>query len=436
MAPHPPARTVLFLQGPPSRLWVEIADALEARGARALRVDLCLADQLWWRRGGAVAYRGRLRHWRRWLTAFTRREGVTDILYYADRLPYHRIAAKVARAEGIAAHALEFGYLRPDWLTLEREGGGAWSHFPQDPALMRADAPAPDFAIRYPHDFRTEAVAEVAYNLIMTAGRPLFPFYASDKFYAPIFDYLCWLPKLATERRRRARAARVQAACAEGRWPYTLVALQMQSDYQLRHSAPFHDQGEMIDEILRSFAAHAASDHRLVFKLHPLDNGWENWPARAARSAAALGVADRVLVLDGGDLGALIGGAQGVIVANSTVGLHALRAGAPVKALGAAVYDMAGLTHQGPLDGFWRAPPPPEPDLLRRFTATLAAEIQVKGSVYHPEGRRLAAAEVAARIVEGRVGPASHRGEPHAVPPRIRALKAAWRKRREVRARG
>ncbi len=420
----PPAdRTVLFLQGPPTPFWSELGDAVAARGAQVRRINLNAGDALFWRRGGAVSYRGRLSDWRRWLTDYVRREGVTDILYFADRLPYHRIAQKVARAAGAGAYAVEFGYLRPDWLTLEREGGGAYSHFTDDPALLNPDAPPPDFTPRHGHPFLHEAVGEVLYNLTASFGRPLYPCYFSDKYYAPVFDYLCWLAKLARAGARRREAARVAAACASGAWPYTLLALQLQSDYQLRACAPYRHQNEMLAEAIASFAAHAAPEQRLVVKLHPLDNGWENWPKLVARLAARHGVAGRVLTLDGGDLNRLIRGATGVLTINSTVGVHALRVGAPVKTLGAAVYAMAGLTHQGPLDGFWTAPQAPDPALVARWLATIAEQIQFKGSFYQKEGRRLAAEAMAARLLEGPVGPVGPR--PAARLANLRAARLA-----------
>ena len=421
---RPQDRVVLFLQGPPTPFWAELGDAVAARGARVLRVNLHLGDALFWRRPGAVGYRGRLSGWRRWLDAFVAANGVTDLLYFADRLPYHRIALKVARAHGAQAHAVEFGYLRPDWLTLEREGGGAFSHFPTDPARLTQAGPPPDASARYTHPFRQEALCEVAYNLSIAAGRPLYPFYFSDKYYAPLFDYLCWLRKLA----RRGPGAGVEAAVRAGRWPFALAALQLQSDYQLRASAAYPHQSDMLREVIASFAAHAPADMRLVVKLHPLDNGYENWPRVCARLAAAHGVADRVLPLDGGNLAALIAASRGVVTINSTVGIHALRQRAPVIALGAAVYDMAGLTHQRGLDAFWTAPDRPDPALVDRFVATMAAQIQFKGSFYHPEGRRVAAAAMADRIVEGRVGPAGVTLP--ATPPRIGAVRAARRGRR------
>jgi capsular polysaccharide export protein len=420
-------RTVLFLQGPPSTFWSQLADAVEARGAGVRRVNLCLADRLFWRRRDGVSYRGPLSAWRAWLTGFVRAEGVTDILYYADRLPYHRIAAEVARAEGIGAHATEFGYLRPDWITLEREGTGAFSHFTDDPAALRADAPAPDFTVRYPHPFAAEAAGEVIFGLSMTFGRPLYPFYAADRRYPPLFDYACWLLRLARARGAARRAASAQARLLDGSAPFFLLALQLQSDYQLRACAPYRHQSDMIAETVADFAAHAPADARLGVKLHPLDNGWENWPAAVASAAAAAGVADRVETVEGGDLGPLVQAARGVVVINSTVGIHALRARKPVRALGPAVYDIEGLTDRRPLADFWNDPAPPDRARLRAFLATLAEEIQIKGSYYDPAGRRVAAEAMADRLAGGTVGP---RGAgPGAAPPRLAKLLADRRAR-------
>lgn len=417
MCSNEPSRpVVLMLQGPPSGFWRDVASALEADGARVVKVHVCFADVAFWRRPGAYRFKGRLGAFRRWLLALMAREGVTDILYYADRLPYHRIAQKAARAKGVTAWALEFGYLRPDWLTLEPFGNSAWSHFPNDPAAFAEELPEPDMTVRHSHSFAAEAFGEVAFNLLAEFGRPMFPRYAPDKYYWPIFDYLAWLPKLARGKARARAADALEREYVESDRPFILAALQMQSDFALRHSAPWPSQKAMIGDIVASFARTAPAGMRLLFKTHPLDNGLTNWTSVVAEAARASGVEARVACIDGGDFGRLAGACAGLVCATSTTGLHALRAGKPVKALGAAVYDVAGLTHQGPLDRFWREGQPPDPDLLRRFLRRMAAEIQVKGSIYQAEGRRRAATEIARRI---RVGLAE---DALPAPPRLAGL--------------
>ena len=75
---------------------------------------------------------------------------------------------------------------------------------------------------------------------------------------------------------------------------------------------------------------------------------------------------------------------------NSTVGLSALQRGRPTKALGRAVYDVPGLTYQGPLDDFWRSPPPPDAALCRAFRNVVVHATQINGGFYTSEAIALA----------------------------------------------
>ncbi|WP_170317615.1 capsule biosynthesis protein [Paroceanicella profunda] len=397
----PPSRRFLFLQGPPGLFWVRLGDALRARGHGVRRINLNTADWLSWPRRGADNYRGGFDGWEAWLGAYLAREGITDILYYADRLPYHVAALAQAKARGIRVHAIEFGYLRPDWLTMEPEAMGRHSTIPSDPAEIRrlaAGHPDPDMTARYTHGFWAESMREVSYNLAMVFGRPLYPFYRSDKYYWPVAEYLAWLTQLVTGMVTGPRhEARVDRALS-GAYPFYLVALQLQMDYQIRASTDYGHIEEMLDEVAASFAAHAPADSRLVIKTHPLDCGLEFWPRRVARVARRHGIAGRVELVDSMRLAPLIQASRGVILANSTVGLHAIGVEKSVIALGDAVFNMAGLTHQGGIDTFWTAPEPVDPTLARDLRRALAAHWQVRGSFYNPEGVKVAIAGICARL--------------------------------------
>ncbi len=412
-------RTILFLQGPPSSFWEEVAAAFEAEGHRAIRVNLCAGDLWTTRRRGAINYRGRFSRWRGFLTDLCRREGVTDILYYADRLPYHVEAKRVARELGIGAVAVEFGYLRPSWITLEREGMGVYSLFPADPETIRAaaaEAPAALPGTAYRHTFASEAWHEVTYNLALVFLRPLYPFYRADKYDHPVVEYLSWLVKLARGRSAARRAERIAADLLASHQPFNVVALQLQGDYQIRDNSQYDTLAEMLEEVIPSFAAHAPADRRLLVKVHPLDNGMRNWVRVAGRIAERCGVADRVDVIDGGDLVPLLQASHGAIVVNSTVGLHAIRQHVPTKVMGVAVFDLPGLTHQGPLESFWTDPEPVDGALANALVRLMAATIQVEGSFYNPEGRRAAAAEIVRRVASGSV---NLPGGLEARPPRL-----------------
>lgn len=417
MPPSDPSRTVLFLQGPASVFWGELAGAFEAHGARVLRVRLSAADLLFWRRPGAISYRGSLADWPAFLEALIEREGIDDILLYADRPPYHAAASEVADRLGIGCHVVENGYLRPDWITLERGGMGVFSRFPDDPEVIREiarDIAEPDLEVRYRHGFGVLAVNEVVYDLANRFGKPLFPRFVSDRYYDPLFDFLSWIPRMFHAPRLRRAATAVENWDPSTR--FWLLAMQLQSDYQIRANSHYRHLSEMFDEVLTSFAAHAEPEDRLVVKLHPHDNGCEHWDRVVDELAAARGIAGRVAVIIGGDLGRLLGRSRGVVLVNSTVGIHTMRALKPLKVLGGAIYDLPGLCHRGSLDSFWRTPELPDPTLVDAFVKAIGGTIQIKGDFYDPAGRAAAIAAIVDRVLERRVNePGGHVG----APPRL-----------------
>ncbi len=397
-------KTFLFLQGHHSPFWLELGDALKAEGCRVLKVRLSGQDVLYWPRRGARSYRGPKAKWRPWLEAYLAEEGVTDVLYYADRHPWNIDALAAAKAVGIRAWTIEFGYLRPNWLTLEPEAMGAFSRFPKDPAAIRrlgaprADDPPEDDA-RYPSGFLDEAIADIGMYASTIIAAPFYPHYRLDFPYSIFTHYGYWIKTLITARRDERAAREIQARHTAEGVEYTLFAMQLAQDYQIRASSPYADYADMIEEILDSMARAAPPERRLLMKMHPLDSDYRRWRRRVPEMARRRGLEGRVEVIRGGDLGALIHHAKGVVMANSTVGLHCIRAGVPVKALGSAIYDIPGLTHQGPLDTFWTAPEPVDRELEADFVRALMREIQIKGSFFNADGRRRAVADAVDRLV-------------------------------------
>ncbi len=396
-------KNFLFLQGHHSPFWLELGDALKAEGHGVLKVRVSGQDILYWPRRGARWHRGTLAEWRPWVERLMREEGITDALYYADRHPWNVASLEAAKAAGVRAWTIEFGYLRPHWLTLEPEAMGAHSRFPKDPEVIRRlgapgePDPTRDEA-RYPNGFLHEALADIGLFASTIAFWGLFPHYRLDLPYSVVTHYAHWIWTLMRERGDERRAREVQGRCVAEGADYTLLAMQLAQDYQIRASSPYDDYADMIAEVLDSMARAAPASRRLVVKMHPLDSDWRGWRKLAPAMARERGLGDRVDLIRGGDLGALIRHSKGAVMVNSTVGLHCLREGVPVIALGEAVYDIPGLTHQGTLDAFWTAPEPVDRGLVACFERALAREIQIRGSFFHKEGRRRAVAEAVDRL--------------------------------------
>lgn len=402
-------RTFLFLQGHPSRLWPQLADALAAAGHCVVKVHLSLADSAFWGRRKARTFRGRQAEWSSWLGSLIVEESVSDIVYYNDGFPYHDAALSVAGRAGCRAWCVEFGYFRPDWITLEPDGMGPRSRFPRDEAQMRAlesHGSEPDFSLRFPHSFATEAFHEVLFNLVQSFGRPFHPLFESDRVCPAVIEYLSWGLVLARAPANRRRRRRLDAAMATGAFDYFLVAMQMEGDYQVRRSH-YGSLQPFLADVLRSFAASAPARANLVVKAHPLEGGMHDWSAFIRSLAGNLGIGKRVTFVRGGELATWLTGSRGLVTLNSTTGIEALRLGVPTIALGEPVYDREGLTHGGSLESFWSAPDPVDREALLRFLKALSV-LQIKGSFFHPEGAAQAVRELARRLTDDGPG-ALHR---------------------------
>ncbi|OLP58240.1 capsular biosynthesis protein [Xaviernesmea oryzae] len=416
-------RVFLFLQGPSSPIFSKIADRLEERGHLCQRINLTMGDSLFWRRRGGHAYRGRPRDWPAFLDGFLTRHHVTDLVLLGEERDYHRVATVAARRLGIDVYVVEMGYLRPDWLTIERGGMSSNSHFPTQAAQVlaaAADLPEPDWTRRYRQSFFMEAAYDLAYNLPNVFLNFGYPFYRRHALYHPLAEYAGWILRLASEKRRTRQAAEALDRLNQGHGPIFVYPLQLQTDFQLRAHSPYNDQREAISEVLSSFARHAGSDARLAIKVHPLDNGLIGWKALITRQAQALGIGARVTYLDGGVLEPLLDLCAGVVTVNSTVGLHALQRDLPVKVLGAAIFRMEGLTDSQPLDRFWTAPRRPDPALCRAFLRLLAVSVQVRGNFYSKAGTDAGAEAIAERLHRRDVNEPGAFIDP---PPRLRPAK-------------
>lgn len=394
-------RRFLFLQGPISPFFTEVAAGLRALGHEALRINLCLGDRLSWRGPGAVDYRGRAGEWPAFVGGFLDRHRITNLVLLGEQRPLHRAAIAEAQRRDVTVAVTDFGYLRPDWIVLERDGMGGESRFPRDPEAIRAVAarcPEPDPAPRYTDDFAAQARWDVRYHLASLAPWP-FPHYRRFLLHNPVPAYLGTGWRLLRRAAETRRDASLVASLRERGTPLFLFAMQMETDYSLRAYSRFPDNDTAIAEVAASFARAAPADAHLLFKLHPLDPGLKRWRRRIGRIATAAGVASRMHALTGAwPADDAIRACRGVVTINSTLGLRAVQLGRPTRVLGQAVYDVPGLVWRGDADAFWTEAPPPDLALAADFTRAIAGCLHVRGVFYARPGLDAAVAGTVRRL--------------------------------------
>ncbi|WP_036521916.1 capsule biosynthesis protein [Novosphingobium acidiphilum] len=380
------SKRFLFLQGPPGPFFRELAKALEDRGMDTHRINICGGDAYDWPER-SVNYRGGRRKWPIFFDRYVRTHEITDLVLFGDCRPMHQIALRMARMRGVHIHVFEEGYIRPDWMTLERDGVNGHSPIERNPEIILSQAKwLPDVPNlpRITASFKRRAHDSFWHYYHVVVRKFAYPFYSSHRQGSLALDGIGWLIKLA-RKGRRARQAE-QTLMLIKRKQYFLFPLQLSGDYQIRAHSPFGSMVIAVEYVLESFAKFAAADAVLVVKEHPLDSSYRNWRTTIAHMAKKLGVADRVHHMDGGDLGELASKARGMVCVNSTSGTLGLEVGRPVIALGEAVYDVEGITHQLGLDTFWTQPQYPDDKLYRAFKRMIHAKCLVRGGLASKSG--------------------------------------------------
>lgn len=379
-------KNVLFLQGPVGPFFDRLADDMRHVGAKTHRINFNAGDWLF-SSSRAVDFTGSIEEWPAFYTAFLDRHAIDTVVLFGDCRPLHRIAHAIASDRGLTIGVFEEGYVRPDFITFEEFGVNGHSLIPRDPAFYRALKPD-DYAIA-----QTRPVGNTFYHAMMWAmpyyfvaslGKIRFRRYVHHR-PLNLFEGAYWWRALGRKWMYRFKERGVQRALTtQFSKNYFLVPLQIATDAQVQEHSPYTSVEQFIEQVMESFAADAPSDTLLIIKHHPLDRGYCDYASPIQRLAARFGLEGRVRYVHDQHLPTLLEHARGVVVINSTVGLSAIHHNAPLKTCGTAIYDMEGLTYQGPLDSFWKEAESlvVDRELYERFRGYVVNHMQLNGSFY------------------------------------------------------
>ncbi len=402
-----PLRRFLFLQGVNTPFFAKLADKLKADGHHTYRVNFCAGDVMYWGRRDAWAFRRPLSQLKEFLREKVTQNEVTDVLLFGDRRPIHRPAIELAKELNVRIHVFEEGYLRPYWVTLERDGVNAASLLPRDPAWIRAAAkriPAYSNGTPFVATLRTRALHDMAYHSFNFWNPLTFPRYRTHRPFISAIEYLGWGRRFSIMPWYERNDRKTIAGLLSSESPYYLLPLQLDSDTQIREHSAFDHMEEVINIVSNSFARYAPPGAHLVIKNHPLDTGFVNYRRIITKLENKLGIEGRICYLESGDLEPLIKRARGLVTVNSTVGLSSLALGCPTIALSDPLYNLDGLTFRGTLDEFWGAGTRPDTHLFNAFRNVLIHATQINGGFYSAQGIAMAVAN-SVRVLEAEHSP-------------------------------
>jgi len=377
-------RRVLMLQGPAGPFFRRVARQLKDMGAKVTKVNFNAADDLFYRGPEVVHFRDPFDAFPSFVAELLDRERIEAMVLFGDTRPLHRMAITAANARGIDVYVFEEGYLRPDFVTFEKDGVSGHSRMPRDPDFYRQVQPGRETKPRPVGNALAWATGwTIVYACTHGMFKMRYPHYRHHRDIRPFHQAYYWVRGAYRRMKHAERDDGLDERIEAGELsPFYFVPLQVHLDAAVGKHSGFDDIERFIELVVGSFARHAPSDARLVLKDHPLGRPYRDYTGLMDRLRREHGLGERLLYVDLIHLPTTLKRAQGTVTINSTVGLSSIHHETPVICLGKAIYDLPGLTFQGQLDDFWQSPGEVDSALYRRFRWWLLENNQINGSVW------------------------------------------------------
>ncbi len=377
-------KRILMLQGPMGPFFRRLAQDLRAAGAEVHKINFNGGDWLFYLRH-AVAYRGRKEDWPEFFERILIEKNVDLVLLFGDCRPHHQVAKQIAQLKGVEVGVFEEGYIRPDYITFERSGtngNSLMSRLPQ--YYLDTSIPEVPQALTVGQPFNHAMTWAILYY---GASLIFWPLYWRYQHHRPLnpFEGLYWIRslwrKLIFAFLQRDMLKTLITTHARN---YFIVPLQVHNDAQIHHHSGFTSVSNFLHSVIYSFAVYADPRSVLVIKHHPLDRGYHDYSSLIKSVTMLHSIEGRIFYIHDPHLPTLFNHARGVVVINSTAGLSALHHQLPVKVCGEAIYDIEGMTYQGPLHDFWRQADAHQINqtCYKNFINFVIAHTQLNGNYY------------------------------------------------------
>ncbi len=376
-------RRLLFVGAPFGGFFRRIAKELEAQQSTIWRACFTGGDLLDTAPQNRIIFNGKNEDWPAFITDFMVKNHIDGVVTFNDALPRNHAALTCATKLGISRYVLENGYLRPHWVTLERNGVNGHSRLPRDPAYYEQHKSVQRSYTAFKFRMRPHVINTIKYFI---ASIVLSPFIAFDKSY---YGVSVWKQARGYIREYWWRMTHKEdetiseiEAVDHSKTKVFSFLLQKPGDLQLVVHSKYGSNNGFVKEVVESFANHAPKPSILIIKQHPLDYGIEKTPKMIKALIRDLGLETRVFFLRKTSIDIVLKQTDGMVTINSTGGLAAIENGLPVICLGTAFYDMEGLTFQHGLNRFWAQCQAPEAAWVHKFTSYLKSTSQLNGGFH------------------------------------------------------
>ncbi len=380
-------KNVLFLQGPIGPFFKKLDKHFRKLGAKTFKITLNAADWLFSNKDNTYPFFGTRDDWEEFIYDFLLKNAIDKVFLFGDCRFYQSKMIKTCKALSVEVFVFEEGYLRPDFITMERDGVNDLSKISREPAFyasLNEGYLETQHTLPAPVVFRKIAFAAIFYYIAMHLFSFRYPHYVHHREQSAIKEFFRWWRSVFLKFKYRfSEKILHQKLKGELSLKYYFVPLQTHNDFQVKVHSHFPNMEKFIEEVIYSFSRYAPPESSLVFKHHPQDRGRKDYTNFIFNFAQNLSVSNKVVVMHDVPVPICLRHTIATVTINSTVGLSSLIHQKPTMVLGKAIYDIEGMSCKGmTLDDFWTKYTIPNKNLVLKFRNYLMENTQLNGSFY------------------------------------------------------
>ncbi|OCG19214.1 capsule biosynthesis protein [Gilliamella sp. App4-10] len=377
---------ILLLQGPIGPFFKNVAAWLQKSGCNVYKINLNGGDEHFYPHNSVSFYKS-IDAFPQFLENYIQQNTIDAIVVFGDCRIYHKIAKAIVDSNSnLSFWVFEEGYLRPHYITFEKNGVNGFSLIPKNHDFYQSVEITPIDESKKKSQYYSMIYYSIVYYIFILLKKNKYSNYVHHRKTSLSFYASHWT--LALIRKFKAKLTQpklIKKVINNEHKPFYIFPLQCNEDSQIQVHSHYHSMKSYIFRVIRSFSLFADEKTILLIKHHPMDEGFNNYAQLIKKLAKRYGVRKRVIYIHGIPMPILLRKAIGLVTVNSTCGLSALIHGLPVIALSNAHYDIKGLTYQGELDRFWREGKKPDTQLFERYRSYLCNKSQIKGSIYYKD---------------------------------------------------
>jgi len=125
-------KNILFLQGPMGDFFKKTDTLFREKGANTYKVGFNEGDHFFSNKDNYIPYTGTREEYKIFIIDFIRTNEIDKIFLFGDCRFYQKVSVKVALVLGIDVYVFEEGYIRPNYITMEKYGVNNYSHIPRE----------------------------------------------------------------------------------------------------------------------------------------------------------------------------------------------------------------------------------------------------------------------------------------------------------------